>query len=180
MGATEFCTVGTGTTAAKAFAALKRDAWLDHGHCGYTGTIAEKETFAMVAVDRVAECYVAKLATMCTTVAAQRKLQKELVDTRPLGGGDWDTYYRLEKQVVYQARLEDGGRETLAQAVARVNKGYRKLSKALQSMRPTTRAKAVAECMQRFDHPDTQDKWGPACCVQVGAREWMFFGLASE
>jgi hypothetical protein len=47
MGATEFTCVGNGKTAKEAFDAAVEDAAYDCGHGGYTGTIAEKDTFVM-------------------------------------------------------------------------------------------------------------------------------------
>ena len=43
MGATSFWVFGTGTCAIDAFYRLKDEALYEHGHGGYTGTIAEKE-----------------------------------------------------------------------------------------------------------------------------------------
>jgi len=49
MGAYEFVTAATGDTAAEAFGYAVSDARNMHGHGGYTGTIAEKNEFVMVA-----------------------------------------------------------------------------------------------------------------------------------
>jgi hypothetical protein len=43
MGGTEFWVEGRGATAAEAFNAARREAQYEHGHGGYTGTIAEKQ-----------------------------------------------------------------------------------------------------------------------------------------
>lgn len=48
MGAEQFVTSAKGKTAAEAFKAAKDEAYYDHGHRGYTGTIAEKSEFKMV------------------------------------------------------------------------------------------------------------------------------------
>ena len=45
MGATSFFTYATGKTVSEAFASAQADARYDHGHSGYTGTIAEKPSF---------------------------------------------------------------------------------------------------------------------------------------
>lgn len=42
MGGTEFWVEGRGATAAEAFNAARAEAQYEHGHGGYTGTIAEK------------------------------------------------------------------------------------------------------------------------------------------
>lgn len=49
MGATDFSTKASGTTARKAFKQARDDAAFQHGHGGYTGTIAEKHDFEMIA-----------------------------------------------------------------------------------------------------------------------------------
>lgn len=48
MGAVVFMNVGLGDTAKKAFDSLVYEARYQHGHGGYTGTIAEKNSFVMI------------------------------------------------------------------------------------------------------------------------------------
>ena len=48
MGATEFTTIGHGSTVSKAFKNAVEDALYDWGHGGYTGTIAEKDSFIVI------------------------------------------------------------------------------------------------------------------------------------
>jgi hypothetical protein len=50
MGGTTFSCVGRGTTAREAFDVAQKQARYDHGHSGYTGTIAEKNSFSIVKV----------------------------------------------------------------------------------------------------------------------------------
>ena len=45
MGATTFDTTGTGKTVGEAFIDARERALWDHGHGGYTGTIAEKDSY---------------------------------------------------------------------------------------------------------------------------------------
>lgn len=47
MGAEQFSTTARGKTAQEAFDNARDEAWYDHGHAGYTGTIAEKPGFVM-------------------------------------------------------------------------------------------------------------------------------------
>lgn len=49
MGACTFQSTATGKTAKDAFTKAREQALYDHGHGGYTGTIAEKPGFRMVA-----------------------------------------------------------------------------------------------------------------------------------
>jgi len=48
MGATTFYTVSVGKNAKDAFQKAREKAQYDYGHSGYTGTIAEKDSFVMI------------------------------------------------------------------------------------------------------------------------------------
>jgi len=48
MGAVDFSHFAKGKTAQEAFIAARDQAHYDHGHAGYTGTIAEKHSFVMI------------------------------------------------------------------------------------------------------------------------------------
>src|SRR3990167_2827661 len=48
MGAQQFYNSAKGATAAEAFKSAVEQAQYDHGHSGYSGTIAEKEDFTMI------------------------------------------------------------------------------------------------------------------------------------
>ena len=50
MGAMEFTAEGSGKTAEEAFSDAVNDACYEHGHGGYTGTIAEKDSFREIQV----------------------------------------------------------------------------------------------------------------------------------
>ena len=49
MGATVFTNTGVAPTAREAFQRLQDEARYEYGHRGYTGTIAEKDSFMMIA-----------------------------------------------------------------------------------------------------------------------------------
>ena len=49
MGAVVFYTLGIGKTPQEAFAQLREEARYEYGHGGYTGTIANKDSFIMLA-----------------------------------------------------------------------------------------------------------------------------------
>ena len=55
MGAQEFTTVGIGNTAQEAFNDAVQNAYYDHGHQGYSGSIAEKESFVVVKCEDVSD-----------------------------------------------------------------------------------------------------------------------------
>ncbi len=48
MGACNFVSIASGATAEEAFIAAVREAEYEHGHGGYTGTIAEKDSLVMI------------------------------------------------------------------------------------------------------------------------------------
>lgn len=48
MGASTFTQLGQGKTAAEAFKAARAEAQYDHGHSGYSGTLAEKTEFTLI------------------------------------------------------------------------------------------------------------------------------------
>ena len=48
MGAQEFETIGHGSTVQEAFGNAKEEAFYEYGHSGYTGTIAEKNSFSII------------------------------------------------------------------------------------------------------------------------------------
>ena len=50
MGATTFGCITRGQTAQEAFRTARQDAEWKHGHDGYTGTVAEKQSFVMITV----------------------------------------------------------------------------------------------------------------------------------
>jgi hypothetical protein len=57
MGAQPFITEAHGTDARKAFEQAVEDALYDHGHAGYTGTIAEKDRFTLIPLPEGAKPY---------------------------------------------------------------------------------------------------------------------------
>jgi hypothetical protein len=54
MGAEQFITTAEGATADEAFDAARKEALYEHGHRGYSGTIAEKEGFTTFEVPALA------------------------------------------------------------------------------------------------------------------------------
>lgn len=57
MGATNFMTKSSGETAQKAFSSAVECAQWEHGHGGYTGTIAEKHSFITLDLPEGADPY---------------------------------------------------------------------------------------------------------------------------
>lgn len=67
MGACDFICRARGKTAQEAFDAAVRDAEWEHGHGGYTGTIAEKDEFVMIPLPKDVDPidYASDLITKC-------------------------------------------------------------------------------------------------------------------
>ena len=55
MGATTFYELSRGETPQEAFSAAKQEAQYMYSHCGYTGTIAEKNNFTMATSKTLSE-----------------------------------------------------------------------------------------------------------------------------
>jgi len=53
MGASAFTALGTGSDIESAFRAAHQQACYDYGHAGYTGTIAEKDSYVQIDDGRV-------------------------------------------------------------------------------------------------------------------------------
>jgi hypothetical protein len=79
MGATDYINVGKGKSAREVFDRLTEQARWEHGHGGYTGTIAEK--------DRYVEFKRPKGMRRATAIQAVR----DLGGISDLGFGDWPT-----------------------------------------------------------------------------------------
>jgi len=67
MGATDFMVTSTGKNAKEAFRNAVHRAEYDYGHRGYTGTIAEKDSYTMIPLpkDKDAEEYAEELIDEC-------------------------------------------------------------------------------------------------------------------
>lgn len=98
MGAEYFTQNARGETAQKAYETARDQALFEHGHMGYTGSLAEKDGFTL-----------------------------------------------LTLPPEFRGRPYD-----------------------------------FIEHLEATSHPLINDKWGPACCVQIGPEQYTFFGYASS
>ncbi len=76
-----FCDTGKGTSAQEVFDMLVKEAQYDHGHSGYTGTIAEKSSFLMVKVPK-------KFLT-CPDVYVERVMYGDEPDAKKIMDDKW-------------------------------------------------------------------------------------------
>lgn len=160
MGADTFYVEGRGRTALEAFNDLVEAARYSNGYEGYTGTIAEKDSYSMISIeheaDRAIQWLTESLAD-CTVAAHKRRLKD----------GD---------EVVWPRQGE-----TLAQACARERKRIREQIKRLRTKKH--RASAVVQFLLNQDY-NRFGKWQPAGCIKLterkrGKNTYAFFGWAS-
>jgi hypothetical protein len=172
MGAESFGAMGHGKTAQEAFLQARSEAQYEHGHGGYSGTIAEKHSFVEINPKMEAARVVAKLierrATM--TVANQKKAiaRRAVLQAIDNSGAYFsrDQEEELDALVMYAPLTTDPVR--LAEERTRLTK---KIALARRGD-PMTIASEIEE--HRFD------KHGPAGCVKVKSGEYFFWGVASS
>lgn len=164
MGANTFWMISEGKTASEAFAAAVREARHMHGHGGYTGTIAEKNDFVVIDIVAETESAIRKLVASraALTVTAQKRYAKEREAKIKAGASPWS----LPEAVIDSDRLYEMRAGVTKQIGALRKKG--------------TRAEALASVLLGEGDRRIDDKWGPAGCVRVSAKKWLFFGYASS
>lgn len=148
MGAADFQNFGKGFSPDEAFRDLVEHARHEHGHGGYSGTIAEKRSFVMVIADgsAVAPLREKRLAHLAETL---REWQAAKVGGKV--GTQWSyTYVDSEKQKGEKiAAIES--------EIATLQKGG--MTKGL--------AMAYANHLMETNDRRVSDKWGPAACIII-------------
>lgn len=191
MGATSFFTYATGKTVNKAFASAQADARYDHGHSGYTGTIAEKPSFIEFAVPladlplrEMEQSYYTRTGAtkMMVTVPAETRLGNAIYWYQSRRGWyDFDTRRHIEvadpfaetteREVSVPKWVKDDDRE-----------GYI-ANERKRDADDRADAKFLADKMghknwERMCYAFDQ-KWEACVAIKVGDEEWLFCGLAS-
>jgi len=175
MGANTFTATATGATATIAFGNARSSAAWEHEadhdqdypddayEPGYSGTIAEKDSFIMVNVAVEARQIITRLQARkaVANVAAQRKVRKAQTDDDGL-------------VIVTSYLCSEGREETMKEACARTRKSLATAITRLLGARSRNRAVARYIDAGRFD------KYGPAACIQLSATEWFFCGVAAS
>lgn len=173
MGACDFSTTALGKTAEDAFRKAREEAAWEHGHGGYTGTIAEKGDFVQFGLKPRTDPYKVRDAIAGASYA--------LANERAERGGEepWYGDHAADRQALKWLR-----ERVVPKPAGTPNPrgwGY--------SRRPVGTAEAMIDAWD--------DKWGPAVCVEVtGTRAtkikerrgrkgthdkvFLFFGMASE
>jgi hypothetical protein len=146
MGANSFSTAAFGKTPQEAFHAAQDQARYEHGHGGYTGTIAEKYGFEQVALPKgVTLPSFLKLLDEAQELGYSEYMAERVRDHERMGVG---------------ARKTWGGK-TLKQAQAEYEKQKRKEDRFWTRVGKTPGlTEALKRAAMTYD-----DKWGPALCL---------------
>ena len=148
MGANWDDGVSVGKTAGKAFSRLTRDAAWEHGHGGYSGTMAEKCDFVMAG-----------------TLPARVTFQDFLTAMWRAGEMERNGYWveRVYDNVTY-AGFGQGGRPfTRRECVKTIERRKDPLPKSMQNP-------AGRKAPKVFLNADA-DKWGPAAGIELNKKE---------
>jgi hypothetical protein len=182
MGACDFQSIAVGKTAQEAFRAAVEEAAYEHGHGGYTGTIAEKQDFVMIPFDKALG-----LETLAKTEQGLKErvadLESRLAKAKDgwfMAKGWWKNDPDRPEDVaggMERLRHFKKGLEGIPERRKRMEKG--EVDEWAAQM---LASKLIEEGDERVD-----DKWGPAGCIEIGPVEgsrgkkrYLFFGLASS
>lgn len=155
MGAADFYVEAKGKNAATAFSEVTEQARWEHGHGGYSGTIAEKHDYTLIRRPD---------AIRATTL--RRMIQDAHLLDYYRGQAASDSFIwrqRDETEAAWKRRAERE-RKAAARKVAAIEKRY-------AAYRPTLIAIAAG-----WD----ADKWGPAAAIEVERGTFAFFGYSSS
>lgn len=190
MGATTFFTYATGKTAKEAFASAQAEARYDHGHSGYTGTIAEKPSFiefyvslSDLPIQEMEQSYYTRTGATKTMVAVP-------LDTRIGNAIYWyqskryryeeGTYNPIAVSDVFATPIESEGVPTW---VKEENREDYLAKERKRNENSRADAKFFADRMGRKDWERMCDvfdeKWEECVAIKVSDGEWLFCGLAS-
>ena len=190
MGATTFFTYATGKTAKEAFASAQSEARYDHGHSGYTGTIAEKPSFVEFSVP-LADLPLREMEqSYYTRTGATKMIVTVPIDTR-LGNA---IYWYQSKRYRYEAGTYDPitVSDVFATPIESVSvpnwvkdddrEGYIATERK-RDEDSRADAKFFADKMGRKNWERMCDvfdeKWEACVAIKVDEGEWLFCGLAS-
>lgn len=154
MGGTNFSDIGRGKTVGAAFINAVKQAQYDHGHGGYSGTIAEKGDY---------------VESPRPPRWTPEKIERLVWQAIQADNDDWAKAqgYKLKK---YRGESDEAFKVRKARErkwAAEARRDRKKLFD-LYGERPAREMMKVAD-----------EKWGPCVAIQKSANEWYFFGIAS-
>lgn len=191
MGADTFTTRATGKTAGEAFRFAVEDARHEHGHGGYSGTLAEKHEFVLIkdALPPVEKPMVEakrKLQEMKAKIVGlkQSRDKEACLKERSLQRKSQKLQEKINginaelRQLL--AKTHSGEIETCERDLGYLQKDIERLKAQpdVANKKPTAEQAAfdLAHKMIQASDPRIDDKWGPAGCIQYGPTEFLFFG----
>lgn len=177
MGATSFFTRATGNSPTEAYNEAVREARYEHGHGGYSGTIAEKSGYALFNVP---------LEVLPIREAPQRRWTRDgytdvmvamTLEDRLANAIYWysERRYHCDNPFAVEGVSNpdwlDRMSEEVREAYLAADSGNRKDAQIL----------ATTMGRENWEHlcDVFNDKWGPAVALKTGDSEWLFFGMAS-
>lgn len=179
MGACDFSVIIHARTAEEAFDIAVQEAQYEHGHGGYTGTIAEKSDFVMIedTWKDIRQRFEKKVKFLKETIkwaanTPTKDLTRDMVTSR------------LAKAEV-PLWISDGKTQILKE----LRQTTKKFMEFRNACRPNMSPMQIADhLMYQFRDSRVDDKWGPAGCIDLdpnltGKRKnkrFFFFGLASS
>lgn len=206
MGADTFEIFGYGKTAREAFSAAREDAQYEHGHGGYTGTIAEKDSYVRIDLNAEIPRAITWLQEQRShmTVAGQKKLRQKIdrleKEASELYSQGWDladtlraSIYELEHSLVRESGERYVNGQWVPTAMGDSCRKRRqeidekiKILKAKRKVTLEQKANIVVDYLFGKNDRRIDDKWGPAGCIQLdkvkgkrGIYKYLFFGWAS-
>jgi len=179
MGANDFMNMVSARSAEEAFHLARENAQYEHGHGGYTGTIAEKSDFVMIE-DTWKDLKIryskmikglSDIIKWVSSSPAKQLTREQVVDA--LRAINLPYWIRDGKTFI----LED------------LRKTIKNLRAERDSCKPSLPLETLAHrLLYTFNDSRVRDKWGPAGCIDMdpkltGKRKekrFLFFGLASS
>ena len=190
MGATSFFTYATGKTVSEAFASAQAEARYDHGHSGYTGTIAEKPSFIEFSVP-LADLPIREMEQSYYTRTGATKMMVTVPLESRLGNAiywyqsnrvsyDWSSHTSTKVTDVFATPIEkvdvpswvkEDDREGYIATERKRNEGDRADAKFFANKMGLRNWERMCDV---FD-----EKWEACVAIKVDEGEWLFCGLAS-
>jgi hypothetical protein len=180
-GGQDFASIGKGKSVQEAFDKACEQARYEHGHGGYTGSVAEKHSFVLITPPKGVEPerYAGWVQHVQPDWEEYQDVElKEGQACPKCGKGKIEfrekTYAGKHIGVVPTCSACGANGFNLYSSI----KGSGKEEKFFYSKAspiPEQYRNQIARDNQRI-----QDKWGPAGAIQFGPNEWLFFGTASS
>jgi hypothetical protein len=173
MGASTFITFAQGNTAQDAFRAAREEALYEHGHSGYTGSIAEAHSFLILSDNGASlkarlRTAIDGLKDWVREVRAGRMIQPREVET--LAG-------RVGFEIAFSTA------DSTTHALATLRGQIDRLRTIERRCRVRMKPELLADALLELNDRRIREKRGPAGCIDCTPKrkrdkEFLFFGWA--